>query len=307
MSLLDGRSRSRFRRLCWRAPRMEMGRFMSRKAGKGSLVRAAFLNDEAARRDISQEFGVPVDGDGFICRKRSFQRPLYPDVFHADGSCDQHRRLFSTTILWAQMEPEMCWSVLILQTPRHRKSPEALPYKTRSRHSMFSPFRSALACTVTLPQVCTLVRCVLLCKMTSSSLIYAEQWLHLAETAVAGTEVLLRQEKHSTSRAGAGLLSAVGECPGRCRGGWLIFPEGAVLIRGRDGRWGSWNKEGGKRTVRSFAALKVAGGEFFIPRQYPACSGWPEHGFPAPERRHGRKPPSWRRKPLWLLPWGRPR
>ena len=77
---------------------------------------------------------------------------------------------FSTTILRAEMEPEMCWSVLILQTPLHRKSPEALPYKTRSRHSMFSPFRSALACTVTLPQVCTFVLCVLLCRMTSSSL-----------------------------------------------------------------------------------------------------------------------------------------
>lgn len=245
MSLLDGRSRFRFRRLCWRAPRMEMGRFMSRKAGKGSLVRAAFLNDEAARRDISQEFGVPVDGDGFIRRKRSFQRTLYPDVFHADGSCDQHRRLFSTTILRAQMEPEMCWSVLILQTPRHRKSPEALPYKTRSRHSMFSPFRSALACTVTLPQVCTLVRCVLLCKMTSSSLIYAEQWPHLAETAVAGTEVLLRQEKHSTSRAGAGLLSAVGgSVQGGAGEGWLIFPEGAVLIRGTGWKVGFMEQRG---------------------------------------------------------------
>lgn len=77
---------------------------------------------------------------------------------------------FSTTSLRAEMEPEMCWSVLILQTPRHRKSPDALPYKTRSRHSMFSPFRSALACTVTLPQVCTFVLCVLLCRMTSSSL-----------------------------------------------------------------------------------------------------------------------------------------
>jgi len=69
--------------------------------------------------------------------------------------------------------------------------------------------------------------------MTSSSLIYAEQWLHLAETAVAGTEVLLRQEKHSTSRAGAGLLSAVGgSVQGGAGEGWLIFPEGAVLIRG---------------------------------------------------------------------------
>lgn len=88
---------------------------------------------------------------------------------------------------------------------------------------MFSPFRAALACTVTLPQVCTLVRCVLLCKMTSSSLIYAEQWPHLAETAVAGTEVILRQEKHSTSRAGAGLLSAVGgSVQGGAGEGWLI-------------------------------------------------------------------------------------
>lgn len=73
---------------------MEMGRFMSRKPGKGALVRPPFLNDEAARRDVPQEFGMPVDGNGFIRRERSFQGTLYPDVFHLDGSCDQHRRLF---------------------------------------------------------------------------------------------------------------------------------------------------------------------------------------------------------------------
>ena|GEM_PF-3642953 len=118
---------------------------------------------------------------------------------------------------------------------------------------MFSPFRSALACTVTLPQVCTLVRCVLLCKMTSSSLIYAEQWPHLAETAVAGTEVLLRQEKHSTSRAGARLLSAVGgSVQGGAGEGWLIFPEGAVLIRGMGWKVGFMEQRGRQKNGPSF-------------------------------------------------------
>lgn len=232
---------------------MEMGRFMSRKAGKGSLVRPAFLNDEAARvispRNLACRWMVTVSSAVSVPSRdpciQMFSTRMVPVTSTVV--------FFSTTILRAEMEPEMCWSVLILQTPRHRKSPEALPYKTRSRHSMFSPFRSALACTVTLPQVCTLVRCVLLCKMTSSSLIYAEQWPHLAETAVAGTEVLLRQEKHSTSRAGAGLLSAVGgSVQGGAGEGWLIFPEGAVLIRGMGWKVGFMEQRGRQKNEPFF-------------------------------------------------------
>lgn len=73
--LAEGRSRFRFCRLCWRAPRMEMGRFMSGQSGEGALVDSPFFNDKAARRNVTKKFGMPVDGDSTFRREGAFQGP----------------------------------------------------------------------------------------------------------------------------------------------------------------------------------------------------------------------------------------
>jgi hypothetical protein len=62
---------------------------------------------------------------------------------------------------------------------------------------------------------------------------------------VTGTEVFLRQEKHSTSRVGAGLLSAAaGSVQGGAGAGRLIFPEGALLVRGTGWKEGVMEQRG---------------------------------------------------------------
>lgn len=53
ISLFEGRLSLRFLRLCWRAPLMEMGWFMSRERCECSLVCASFFNDEMASCNIS--------------------------------------------------------------------------------------------------------------------------------------------------------------------------------------------------------------------------------------------------------------